>query len=79
MSTEKMSLDLTPQELTVIESALRTQEKILSVQSRAGGDSSASARLSELKQVLRTLSRQSGSDATRQCQGWGGVARGLFG
>lgn len=79
MTSEKKSVDLTPQELNVIESALRTQEKILSVQSRAGGDDSATARLSELKQVLRTLDRQSGPVAPVQCQGWGSMARGIFG
>ena len=58
MKQNTHSLDLTPQELHVIEAALHTQEKILSVQSRAGGDGLARTRLEELKSVLASLNRQ---------------------
>lgn len=77
--TNKLSVDLTPEEIGVIESALRTQEKILSVQSKAGGDESVQTRLEALQQVLRTLDVQSGSPIRSPYHGWGSVARGLFG
>ena len=79
MMNDKMSVDLTRQELGVIEAALRTQEKILSVQSRADEESPARARLDELKQVLRTLERQSVLPPQGQSQGWGIMTRGFFG
>lgn len=76
MMKDKHSVDLTPQELDVIQSALQTQEKILSVQSRASGDGKVATRLGELKSVLRSLRRQ--SPKTRP-QGWFSMARTLFG
>ena len=44
MLDDTYAVDLTKQDLELIEAALQTQEKILSVQSRAGG-SAARARL----------------------------------
>lgn len=79
MMKDKLSVDLTRQELDVIDAALRTQEKILSVQSRADDDSPARARLDELKQVIRTLERQSVLPPQGQGQGWGIMTRGFFG
>jgi hypothetical protein len=76
MMTEKHSVDLTPQELDVIQSALQTQEKILSVQSRASGDGTVANRLGELKGVLNSLRRQ--TPKTRP-QSWFSMARTLFG
>ncbi|MFK7876774.1 MAG: hypothetical protein AB8B71_13505 [Paracoccaceae bacterium] len=73
----KRNLDLTPQEIEVIEAALNTQEKILSVQSRAGRNAVAASRLSQLQSVLRNVRRQ--SPARTPATGFGYVARYLFG
>ncbi|MEO0390643.1 MAG: hypothetical protein AAF218_06840 [Pseudomonadota bacterium] len=48
------SVDLTAEELELIETALQTQEKILSVQSRAGG-TLATSRLDRLRALSRRL------------------------
>lgn len=71
------NVDLTPEEMQVIEAALHTQEKILSVQSRAGGDSTVGLRLSELKSVLANLQRQRGKPGAAT-GGWF-FGRSLFG
>jgi cystathionine beta-lyase family protein involved in aluminum resistance len=72
------SVDLTAQQIEVIEAALHTQEKILSVQNRAGADMSTRARLNELKSVLKTLRRQTPA-ACAQPNHWTCKARALFG
>ena len=76
MLTAKHSLDLTASQLAVINAALDTQEKILTVQSRAGSDPAANDQLSKLQSVLRTLRRQ--TPLVRPSQSWGDVARSLF-
>lgn len=73
---EKQTLDLTPHEISVIQSALHTQEKILSVQSRASGDGTVATRLSELKGVLKTLRRHA---PEQQSGGFRSFTRALFG
>lgn len=82
MKNIKTSIDLSQQELGVIEAALRTQEKILSVQSRANGDATAQARLSELRAVLKTLDPHlvmpPQAPAQSEGQGWGSMARAFF-
>lgn len=75
MLSPKQSVDLSPQEIEVIQSALQTQEKILSVQSRAGGDGTVLNRLSELRQVLQTIRRQRSGE---ESSGFASVARALF-
>lgn len=77
MMTNKHSVDLTPQEIAVIESALHTQEKILSMQSRANGDGQATSRLHELKSTLRNLRRQNRNG--QKPSTLGSMARSLFG
>lgn len=77
MVTNKQSVDLTPQDIAVIESALHTQEKILAMQSRASGDVNATSRLSELKSTLRALRKQT-PNGNRQSS-WSAMARTLFG
>ena len=57
MIDEVQKVDLTRQDLDIIESALATQEKILSVQARAGGRA-ARTRLNDLKSLMRRLRRQ---------------------
>ncbi len=75
MSALTLSLELTETDFAMIESALETQEKILAVQARAGGDT-ANDRLSALRSVMRRLRRQRPQAAVSQ--GWGSIARGLF-
>jgi hypothetical protein len=73
---DKQTLDLTAQDIAVIQSALHTQEKILSVQSRASGDGAVVTRLNDLKRVLKTLHRQTPDETG---SGWRSVTRALFG
>ncbi|MEM9577692.1 MAG: hypothetical protein AAF999_11850 [Pseudomonadota bacterium] len=49
-------LDLTQKDIELIESALHTQKKILSVQSQAGG-TGAGHRLTELKHLIKRVNR----------------------
>ncbi len=77
MMTDKLSVDLTPQQFAVIEAALHTQEKILSVQSLAGQDRVAANKLSELKTVLKSLRRQSPAPSDRPSM-FGNLTRALF-
>lgn len=78
MFGDTRSVDLTAQQIEVIEAALHTQEKILSVQSRAGADMATRARLNELKSVLKTLRRQTPATCTQPWH-WTCRARSLFG
>ncbi|MEM9636562.1 MAG: hypothetical protein AAGA94_02875 [Pseudomonadota bacterium] len=75
------NLDLTAKDIELIESALHTQKKILSVQSEAGG-SGARKRLTDLKHLMkrinRSTSRRSADEAETQRFGWGQFARSLF-
>ena len=58
MFGDSRSVDLTPQQIEVIEAALHTQEKILSMQSKASTDGRAAQQLTRLQGVLRSLRRQ---------------------
>lgn len=71
------SVDLTSRDLRLIEAALQTQEKILSVQSRAGG-SAARTRLNDLKGLMRRLRRQTPAPERAPAPTWGQAARQLF-
>ena len=71
-------VDLTRQDLELIEAALHTQEKILAVQTRAGGDN-AQAKLDALKGLIRRLGRQAPpSQPTEGGYSISQVARSLF-
>lgn len=50
------SLELTSEDIKLIEAALHTQKKILSVQSQAGG-SGAHLKLNELKRLIARVNR----------------------
>lgn len=76
MLSNRKSVDLTPQQINVIEAALHTQEKILSMQSRVGEDDTSRARLHELQSVLNSFQRQA---RPKSCLGWAGKARALLG
>lgn len=77
MLDDTYSVDLTKQDLELIEAALQTQAKMFSIQSRAGG-STARARLNDLKGLLRRLRRQSPAPAAPETTSWGQTARALF-
>ena len=57
MFDKHQKLDVTQDELTVIEAALHTQVKILGVQAAAGG-SGAQRRLNEVKRTLVRVSQE---------------------
>lgn len=78
MTTSTHSVDLTTAELRLIEAALETQEKILSVQSRSGQDMAAAQRLQDLQAVKKTVQKQA-PRALEQQQSWSDVARTWFG
>ncbi|MEP1200949.1 MULTISPECIES: hypothetical protein [unclassified Tateyamaria] len=77
MLDETHSVDLTLQDLELIEGALQTQEKILSVQSRAGGNA-ARTRLNDLKGLMRRLRRQTPAPQGAESASWSQAARQLF-
>ncbi len=77
MLDDVQRVDLTKADLELIEAALHTQEKILTVQSRAGGNS-ARTRLNDLKGLMRRLRRQVPDDTVTPERRWGDVARSLF-
>jgi hypothetical protein len=70
------NVDLTAQDLELIEAALHTHEKILSVQSRAGGGA-ARARLNALKGLMHRLRRQTPPWPEGPGQSWGHRVRAL--
>ncbi len=77
MLDDTTTVDLTRHDIEIIEQALQTQEKILSVQSRAGGDT-ARVRLNDLKGLIRRLDRQMPAANAQGCNSWSQVARALF-
>lgn len=77
MLDETHNVDLTLQDLELIEAALQTQEKILSVQSRAGS-SAARTRLNDLKGLMRRLRRQTPVPQGAPSASWSQTARQLF-
>lgn len=74
MKKNTHSVDLTTQQLHLIKSALDTQEKILSVQSRAGQDDSAAQQLTDLQAVKKTVERFTPQPVQQQ-QSWSAKAQ----
>lgn len=77
MSDARHKLEVTTDEIAVIEAALHTQSKILHVQAGAGGDD-ARARLNEVKRVLSTVAGQKPAENTPRAAGgwrWFGMSR----
>lgn len=68
MLEDVQKVDLTRRDIELIETALATQEKILAVQSRAGGRL-ARERLNDLKGLMRRLRRQVPDDAEPRAEG----------
>jgi hypothetical protein len=70
-------LDLTAKDIELIEAALHTQKKILSVQSQAGGTGSGQ-KLSELKHLIKRIGRTRVSKCPAQAPSWAQTVRSLF-
>jgi len=64
MFEKQQKLDVTADELAVIEAALHTQAKILNVQANAGGNA-ARRRLDEVKRALAHISKQTDTKTAR--------------
>ena len=77
MTLRTHQVDLTDKELELIEVALHTQKKILSVQSRANGGA-AQAELNILKGLLRRLRRTTLPVHLSSTPSWSQVARQFF-
>lgn len=79
MFDTQKKLDISQEELAVIEAALHTQSKILGLQAGAGG-TTARAQLNEVKRVLATLAQHHPKRRDRPCGGarWLGMSR-IFG
>jgi len=80
MFDKQQKLEISQQDLAVIEAALHTQSKILTVQASAGGRT-ARQKLNEVKSVLAIITQQRGVDA-KPCRkptgAWLGMSR-IFG
>ena len=71
-------LDLTAREFELIETALHTQEKILLVQSEAGG-TGAGTKLAELSRLARRIGRARRTARPECTPSFGQMFRNLFG
>lgn len=78
MTAKTHSVDFTTEQLRLIEAALATQEKILSVQSRAGQDETTAQRLLDLQALKRSV-RQRLPAHGAPAQSWSDKARAWFG
>lgn len=70
-------LDLTAKDIELIEAALHTQKKILSVQSEAGG-TGARQKLSDLKHLIKRVGKSRPNSAAQPSTGFFAAARNLF-
>ncbi|MBW4707544.1 hypothetical protein KX928_07075 [Roseobacter sp. YSTF-M11] len=77
MLDDTHNLDLTAKDIELIEAALQTQKKILSVQSQAGG-SGARRKLTDLKHLIKRINRSSRREPDQQPMAWGWFLRSLF-
>ncbi|WP_298919857.1 hypothetical protein [uncultured Roseobacter sp.] len=77
MLDNSQNLDLTAKDIEMIESALQTQKKILSVQSQAGG-SGARRKLTDLKHLIKRINRSARTTPTEPVQSWSWFVRSLF-
>lgn len=74
MSDQTQAIALSDHDLKVIKEALFTQEKILEVQSRAGGNATK-IRLNQLQELLHRLRCEGGTTAKPQISLWGQFTR----
>ncbi|WP_298972001.1 hypothetical protein [uncultured Roseobacter sp.] len=70
-------LGLSEKDIELIESALHTQKKILSVQSEAGG-SGAHQKLVDLKHLIKRINRSTIRKPAEPSQSWSNFLRMLF-
>ncbi|WP_227270571.1 hypothetical protein [Roseobacter weihaiensis] len=70
-------LDLTVKDIELIEAALHTQKKILSVQSEAGGTGSRQ-KLSDLTHLMKRIGRARPASDDMPAVTWSQMARGFF-
>lgn len=70
-------LDLSTKDIELIESALHTQKKILSVQSQAGG-AGARKKLTELKHLTKRIGRAQPANETPAPFSWSQFMRFFF-
>ena len=70
-------LDLTRQDIELIEAALHTHKKILAVQSEAGG-TGARQKLTDLKRLMKRIGRAQPQRAQEQPASFAQMARGFF-
>lgn len=74
MSLQSPEVAFSDHDLEVIQDALFTQEKILAVQSRAGGNA-AKMRLNDLQGLLRRMRRQRSGKSALTVGFWGIFSR----
>ncbi len=77
MFDETQNLDLSRKDLALIEAALHTQQKILSVQSQAGGKR-AKQNLTDVKYLIRRIGQYAPKPQTQEPASWAQMARSLF-
>lgn len=70
---DNKKLDLTAKDIELIEAALHTQKKILSVQSEAGG-TGARQRLMDLQQLIKRIGRSQCTDDHPPSTSWAQTA-----
>jgi hypothetical protein len=77
MFSDTNNLNLTRKDLELIEAALHTQQKILSVQSQAGA-LRAKQNLTDIKHLIQRLNRQTETKPNAAPSSWSQMARSLF-
>lgn len=77
MFDDQNRLELTSKDIALIESALHTQQKILSVQSAAGG-AGARQKLDDVKHLVKRVGRASQRQAVTKRSGWSHMMQWLF-
>lgn len=77
MFSDTKNMDLTRKDLELIEAALHTQQKILSLQCEAGG-AGARENLTDVKHLIKRLGRQVPQRPQAPAPSWTQMARSLF-
>lgn len=77
MLDDTHSLDLSRKDLALIEAALHTQHKILSVQSQGGG-AGATSRMTEVAHLIKRVKRKTSTSSVSVSPSWAQMARSLF-
>ena len=77
MVQDVKTVELSVQDFELLQAALHTQKKILSVQSAAGGTGSH-RKLADLDRLMTRLGRARNTPAGASGTGWTGIARGFL-